>query len=135
MRIEELLKTVLAATPAKRRELERVINGETTATPTDKGAEDRRLVTIAGSARLLAIGRNTIYKLIATGRLDTVELNGCKRVTMRSIREFADGARPANEKTAKLVAASQARYATRRAANDSEEIGRASCRERVSVVV
>jgi len=122
MAIEELMKAVLTATPAKRRELELVIKGEA-ATPTDKGAEDRRLVTIAGAARLLALGRNTIYRLIETGRLDTVELNGCKRVTMRSIREFADGARPANEKTAKLVAASQARYATRRAANDSEVAG------------
>lgn len=109
MAIEQLMQAVLAATPAKRRELERVLKGETPTTA-DKRDDDRRLVTISGAARLLALGRNTVYKLISTGRLDTVELNGCKRVTMRSVKEFADGMRPANEKTAELVAASRERY-------------------------
>ena len=116
MAIEQLMQAVLAATPAKRRELERVLKGE--APTADKRDDDRRLVTISGAARLLALGRNTVYKLIATGRLDVVELNGCKRITMRSIREFADGMRPANERTAELVAASGKRYAQGKATAD-----------------
>ena len=112
MAIEQLLAAVLAATPSKRRELERVLKGDEAATPAaDKGDGDRRLVTISGAARLLALGRNTVYRLVRTGRLDVVDLNGAQRVTMRSVREFVDGARPANEKTAELVAASRARYA------------------------
>lgn len=114
MAIEQLMQAVLTATPAKRRELERVIRGETTTTTTT-GKDESRLCTISGAARLLALGRNTIYRLIETGRLDTVDLNGCRRVTMRSIRQFIDGERPANEKTAELVAASKARYATGKA--------------------
>lgn len=118
MAIEQLMQAVLTATPAKRRELERVIRGETTTTTTtNKDDGDRRLVTISGAARLLALGRNTVYWLIETQRLDTVDLNGCKRVTMRSIRQFIDGERPANEKTAELVATSRARY---KAAKESE---------------
>ena len=118
MAIEQLMQAVLTATPAKRRELERVIRGETTTTTTtNKDDGDRRLVTISGAARLLALGRNTVYWLIETQRLDTVDLNGCKRVTMRSIRQFIDGERPANEKTAELVATSRARS---KAAKESE---------------
>ena len=109
MAIETLLQAVITATPAKRRELERVLRGET-----DKGGNgdknETRLCTISGAARLLAIGRSTVYRLVKTGRLDTVELNGCVRITMRSIQEFINGARPANEKTAELVQESKARY-------------------------
>ena len=120
MAIEQLMQAVLTATPAKRRELERVIRGETANAATDKGKDENRLVTITGAARLLSLGRNTIYRLIETGRLDTVDLNGVKRVTMRSIHAFINGERPANEKTAELVAASKARYAADKAENESE---------------
>jgi len=108
MAIEQLMQAVLTATPAKRRELERVIRGEMT----DKCKDENRLITITGAGRLLALGRNTVYRLIETGRLDTVDLNGVKRVTMKSLMEFANGERPANEKTAELIAASKARYMT-----------------------
>ena len=120
MAIEQLMQAVLTATPAKRRELERVIRGETANAATDKDKHENRLVTISGAARLLALGRNTVYRLIMTGRLDTVDLNGCQRVTMRSIHAFINGERPANEKTAELVAASKARYAADKAENESE---------------
>lgn len=118
MAIETLLQAVIAASPAKRRELERVIRGEATGAPTATGKEENRLVTITGAARLLALGRNTVYRLIETGRLDVVDLNGARRVTMKSLKEFADGARPANERTAELVAASGKRYAQGKATAD-----------------
>ena len=110
MAIEQLMQAVLTATPAKRRELERVIRGETTTTATDADRKDLRLVTISGAARLLGLGRATLYRLMGTGRLDTVDLNGVKRVTMKSVKEFAAGNRPANDRTGALVAASKARY-------------------------
>ncbi len=120
MAIEQLMQTVLAATPAQRRELERVIHGEPANATTATGKDESRLVTISGAARLLGLGRNTVYRLIMTGRLDTVDLNGCQRVTMRSIHAFINGERPANAKTAELVAASKARYAADKAENESE---------------
>ena len=49
-----------------------------------------------------------------------LDLNGCRRVTMRSIAAFLNGERPANEKTAELVAASKARYAAGKATDESE---------------
>ena len=104
MAIETLLQAVIAASPAKRRELERVIRGEATGAPTATGKEESRLVTITGAARLLALGRNTVYRLIETGRLD--------------------GARPANERTAELVAASGKRYAQGKATAKGAEVAR-----------
>ena len=118
MAIEQLMQAVLTATPAMRRRIEAAIRGDEHERRKAQGEEDRRLVTISAAARLLALGRNTVYRLIETGRLDTVELNGCKRVTMKSIKEFTDGNRPANEKTAELVAASKARYANSPAARN-----------------
>jgi len=118
MAIEQLMQAVITATPAKRRELERVLRGETT-TNTDGDKSENRLVSISAAARLLALGRNTVYRLIETGRLDTVDLNGSRRITMRSIRQFIDGKRPANEKTAELVTASKMRYATGKATSES----------------
>ena len=120
MAIEQLMQAVLTATPAKRRELERVIRGETANAATDKGKDESRLVTITGAARLLSLGRNTVYRLIETGRLDTIDLNGVRRVTMRSIHAFINGERPANEKTAELVAASKERYAATKATTDTD---------------
>lgn len=114
MAIEQLMQAVIAASPAKRRELERVLRGESA--DRKGGADDSRLVSVVGAARLLAIGRNTLYRLVETGRLDTVELNGHRRVTMRSIRQFLDGERPANDRTAQLRAEVRARYAAKKAA-------------------
>lgn len=93
MSVEKLIQGVLAATPAKRAKIEAVLNGSETVAKKDAKAETR-LVTIAGTAKMLAISRNTVYRLIAKKRLDVVELNGCQRVTMKSINEFIEGERP-----------------------------------------
>ena len=114
MAIEQLMQAVISATPAKRRELERVLRGETT-TKKDGDKEDNRLVSISAAARLLGLSRNSTYRLIQTQRLDVVELSGSRRVTMKSIKDFASGLRPANEKTAELVQESRARYAATKA--------------------
>ena len=115
MAIEQLIQAVITASPAMRKRIEATIRGDEQDRRKAQSDEDKRLITIAGAARMLALGRNTVYTLIETGRLDTVDLNGCKRVTMRSIRQFINGERPANEKTAEIVAASKARYAAAKA--------------------
>lgn len=120
MAIEQLMQAVLKATPAKRRELKRVIRGETTKETTDRDKHESRLCTISQTARLLALGRNTVYRLLETGRLDAIDLNGSRRITMRSIYAFLNGERPPTAKTAELVAASKARYAAGKASDESE---------------
>lgn len=113
MPMEKILQSVLSASPAMRKKLEAVLNG--TDMQTASGTKDTRLVTISGTARLLNVGRNVVYNLVKSERLDTVDLNGSKRITMRSVTAFLDGERPANEKTAEIVAASKARYAANKA--------------------
>lgn len=109
-----LMKKLLAASHERKAAVAAVLSG---AAIVDRGkAQDQdtdacRLVKITETAKLLAVGRSTVYKLIKTGRLETLDLNGCQRITMRSIKEFVNGERPANEKTEALVAESKARYA------------------------
>ena len=109
-----LIRKLTEASIEKKAEIAAVLSGTAIV---DKGnvqnrnSEDCRLVTITEAAKLLAIGRSTVYKLIKTGRLETRDLNGCQRVTMRSIKEFVDGERPANEQTKAIIAESKARYA------------------------
>lgn len=109
MGIEQLMQAVITASPQKRREIESVISGKCHHDKSTKA--DTRLVTISGAAKLLSIGRSTIYRLIETKRLDVIELNGCRRITMRSINAFLDGERPANEKTAEIVKKNAEKYA------------------------
>jgi len=113
MAVEQLMQSVLSASPAMRKKLEAVLNG--TDTQTASGTKDTRLVSISAAARLLNVGRNVVYNLVKSERLDTVDLNGSKRITMRSVTAFLNGERPANEKTAEIVAASRARYAANKA--------------------
>jgi len=110
MAIEQIIQAVIAATPAKRARIAAVLNG----TDTDNKKPDKRdtrLVTISGAAKMLALGRNTVYKLIKQKRLDCVMLTGVPRVTWQSISEFLDGQRPENATTAEMVEESKARYA------------------------
>ena len=123
MGTNERLAKLLAANPSQLAKIDAVLDGrDETKDKETKDREETRLVSISGAARLLSIGRNTAYRLIETGRLDVVDLNGGKRVTMRSIHQFLDGERPANEKTAELVAASKARYAAAKADRAESEV-------------
>lgn len=121
MAIEQLMQSLLTASPAKRRQVEAVLSGkETVSNPQSK--KDTRLVTISGAARLLAIGRNTAYRLLKCGRLDAVQLNGSQRITMQSINEFLAGERPANSGTDKIIQESKARHAKIRESKNSKEV-------------
>ena len=111
MAIEHIIQAVLAASPAKRAKVAAVLNGTDSPTKSNEKRETR-LVTISGAAKMLALGRNTIYRLIETKRLDTVDLNGCRRITVKSINEFLDGERPPNAATERLIGASKTRHAT-----------------------
>ncbi len=111
MGLDDLIKKVIMATPTMRRDVEDLLSNKAALLRGNSAVEDSRLVSITGAARLLMVGRNTVYSLIKTGRLNTVDLNGSKRVTMRSIHQFVNGERPANDKTVAFIQASRARYA------------------------
>ena len=46
------------------------------------------LVTIADAARVLAIGRTTMYELVADGAIEVVHIGRCARVPTEAIRDF-----------------------------------------------
>ena len=48
------------------------------------------LVKVPEAAQLLAIGRSTIYELIADGHLETVHIGRAVRITTDSIEAFVD---------------------------------------------
>jgi len=52
-------------------------------------------VSVSDAARLLSVSRDTIYRLIQTGKLRTVKLNGRRVVPMRELeRLLEEGGEP-----------------------------------------
>ncbi|MFL5910240.1 MAG: helix-turn-helix domain-containing protein [Gaiellaceae bacterium] len=49
---------------------------------------DKLLLTPAEAAQALGIGRTKVYELIATGRLRSVRLDGCRRITSDDLAAF-----------------------------------------------
>ncbi len=85
---ERMLK-LLAASPSVLAAVDAVLDGR------DKGMEkaddDTRLVTYSEAAQRLNLSRPTIYRLVKIGRLETVPLDGTRRIRLKSLVEFADG--------------------------------------------
>ena len=52
-------------------------------------SDDRLLVSIKETARILDIGRSTVWSLISRGVLKTCKLGRARRVTLESIRALA----------------------------------------------
>ncbi len=48
------------------------------------------LLTVPDAARVLAIGRTTLYELIAERRLEVVHIGRCTRVTVDALRTFVE---------------------------------------------
>ena len=49
---------------------------------------DALLLTPVEAARVLGIGRTKVYELITTGRLRSVRLDGCRRITPEDLAAF-----------------------------------------------
>ena len=69
------------------------------------------LLTIPDAARVLAIGRTTMYELVADGAIEVVHIGRCTRVPTEAIRDFLIQLRHA---------ACEPSLATRRSATSSE---------------
>jgi len=61
-------------------------------TPTNDGVEPI-LLTVPQAARALAIGRTTLYELIAERRIETVHIGRCTRVPVDAVRAFVEAER------------------------------------------
>jgi excisionase family DNA binding protein len=48
------------------------------------------LLTVPEAARVLGIGRSTLYELIARGALDTVHIGRAHRVALTALNEYVE---------------------------------------------
>ena len=49
---------------------------------------EKLLLTAREAAEVLGVGRSKVYELIATGRLRSVKVDGCRRVTREALVDF-----------------------------------------------
>ena len=85
MNKDELIEKLLTANPAELNRVAAVLAGETPTEPTD-----RRLLSIAQTARALNVSRSTVWRLLRDGLLPCVELRpGSRRIPSAAITEFA----------------------------------------------
>jgi excisionase family DNA binding protein len=50
-------------------------------------------LTVAEAARVLGIGRSTLYELIAAGAIDTVHIGRAHRVALTALQEYVENLR------------------------------------------
>jgi excisionase family DNA binding protein len=48
------------------------------------------LVSIEETARILAVGRSTVYALIGSGELETIHIGRCRRVPVDALQVFVE---------------------------------------------
>jgi excisionase family DNA binding protein len=51
------------------------------------------LLTVPEAARVLGIGRSTLYELIAAGTIDTVHIGRAHRVALTALNEYVENLR------------------------------------------
>jgi excisionase family DNA binding protein len=49
---------------------------------------DRLLYRVEEAAGMLAVGRDKVYRLIATGELESVKIGGSRRITRAAIEKY-----------------------------------------------
>jgi excisionase family DNA binding protein len=87
MNREQLIGKLLTATPAELNRVAAVFTGEGLTEPTD-----RRLLTIAQTARALNVSRTTVWRMLRDGALPCVEIRpGSRRIPSAAITAFVKG--------------------------------------------
>ena len=118
MSATERMQKLLAASPKTLARIDAVLDGEdTTPVPVEK---ENRLVTYTDAARRTGLSRPTIYRLVKSGRLDVVPLNGVNRITLASVNALTAGERPADDSTAREIEKTSRRRAAVMSANRRE---------------
>lgn len=88
---KERIMRVLNANAEMLRRIDDVLLGRDK--PVRRLEAETRLVTLVEAARRLGISRSTVCRMLKSGRLDSVTLDGIPRVTLRSVFELAMGLR------------------------------------------
>lgn len=89
MNERERLVKLLGANPATLARIDAVLDG--TDGRAAKADDDCRLITYTEAAKRLSLSRPTVYKLVHTGRLQVVPLDGVNRILLKSVFDFANG--------------------------------------------
>ena len=77
MNIETRLKKLMVATPYQLNKIDAILDGRVASS----NITDMVLLTISSAARKTGLSRNSVYRLIADGKLVTVPLrNGSRRI-------------------------------------------------------
>ena len=90
MTANDRLIKIATATPQTLARIDKILDG-TDGKP-DKADVDARLITYTEAGRRLNLSRPTIYKLVRSGRLEAVPLDGVNRIRLQSVINFANGA-------------------------------------------
>lgn len=56
----------------------------------DEPDRDPLLLSVPAAARMLSLGRTTVYTLIASGELETISIGRCRRVPRAAIEAFVE---------------------------------------------
>lgn len=80
---------ICAASPALLAKIDAVLSGDDTLVP--KVDPDLRSCTITEAARKYKISRPTMYRMIRSGRIKVLRLNGVNRVLIQSLIDCATG--------------------------------------------
>jgi excisionase family DNA binding protein len=54
---------------------------------------EEEMLTVLDVARVLKVGRNTVYVLMYSGALESVKIGACRRIRRAALREYIDGLR------------------------------------------
>ena len=93
MTTEQRLSAILAANPGVLRRIDSILSGEIEGAG-DPG--DRRLLSIAQTARALNLSRTSIWRMLRDGALPCVEIRpGSRRIPSAAVTEFARRGVPA----------------------------------------
>ena len=119
----ERMQRILAANAKTLARVDAVLCGEDTApVPVEK---ESRLITFMDAGRRTGLSRPTIYRLVKSGRLDVVELNGVNRITLQSVNDFIAGNRPADDESAREIENVRRRRAAVMTANRRQRTAKA----------
>ena len=53
---------------------------------------DKLVITVKETQRWLGISKGQVYRLIRSGRLETLKLGGCRRITVASLHALVSSA-------------------------------------------
>ena len=57
---------------------------------------NKLLLTPVEAAEALSISRSKLYELLASGQLQSVKIDGCRRIAVATLKTYVDGLRPEN---------------------------------------